>query len=230
MTDGSNDQDSAERYSDPPPGDRRPGGALALSVYAVDALLRRWYRIEDFTDDPDCLLRIAPKRACMSISLSDGAKIAPGQLVGELHCWNERVPRFPVEGPTLGWAKRAHRLVKHSLKLLAQHAQRDPVWRRAQAYSADLPISAEQTIASVRRMAAQYGFEPIPRQRTLWRVVHQITENMLLRALLYAYNPAAARRQGFWRRRQQIWISRSALIQRYAKETPSLSTLSRIDP
>jgi hypothetical protein len=62
MTDGSNDQDSAERDSDPPPGDRAPGGALALSVYAVDALLRRWYRIEDFTDDPDCLLRIAPKR------------------------------------------------------------------------------------------------------------------------------------------------------------------------
>jgi hypothetical protein len=38
---------------------------LSFLIYRLDALLRQLYRIREFTDDPDCLLRLAMKRGGM---------------------------------------------------------------------------------------------------------------------------------------------------------------------
>ena len=98
------------------------GTVLVFLIYRLDALLRHFYRIREFTDDPNCLLRLAIKQASTPLNLSDGTRIMLGDPVGELHLWNDHVLHFPSGGPTLGWSRRAHALMVHSLSLLADHA------------------------------------------------------------------------------------------------------------
>ena len=137
------------------------------------------------------------KQASTPLSLSDGTRIMPGDPVGELHLWNDHVPHFPSGGPTLGWARRAHALMVHSLSLLADHVATQPEWQGVQAFYADVPISPKRSPASVRRVSRRYGFEPALRRRTVWRSVHDVIESLLLGGLAYAYNPAASHRQSF---------------------------------
>jgi YkoP domain len=188
---------------------------LAFLIRQLDALLCRIYRIEEFTDDRDCLIRLATKRASTPIALSDGTRVLAGGLVGELHLWNRQVPRFASSGPTIGWARRAHRLMVYSLSRLADYVEHVPEMRRLQAFYADVPISPKQSMASVQRMAMRYGFELFPQRQTMWRFVHDPIESLLLRGLAYAFNPLALRRQAFLRRRQRIWIGRATLMLRY---------------
>ena len=63
---------------------------------SADALLRHLYQIREFTDDPNCLLRLAIKQAGTPLRLSDGTRIMPGDPIGELHLWNDHVPPFSV--------------------------------------------------------------------------------------------------------------------------------------
>ena len=70
------------------------GTVLVYLIYRLDALLRYFYRIREFTDDPNCLLRLAMKQASTPLSLSDGTRIMPGDPVGELHLWNDMCPIF----------------------------------------------------------------------------------------------------------------------------------------
>src|SRR5439155_7900751 len=72
-------------------------------VGTLDAWLRSYYDIRNFTDDPQCVLRVGPMPAHMPVSLSDGTEIRKGELVGALHLWNEHVPRYSGSGPTLAW-------------------------------------------------------------------------------------------------------------------------------
>ena len=107
---------------------------LVHLIYRLDALLRQLYRIREFTNDPGCLLRLAVKRASAPLTLSDGTRIMLGDPVGELHLWNDHLLYFPSGGPTLGWARRAHASMVHSLSLLADHVQNAPEWQRVQAF------------------------------------------------------------------------------------------------
>ena len=191
------------------------GTVLVYLIYRLDALLRHFYRIREFTDDPNCLLRLAMKQASTPLSLSDGTRIMPGDPVGELHLWNDHLLHFPSGGPTLGWARRAHALMVHSLSLLADHVATQPEWQGVQAFYADAPISPKRSPASVRAVSRRYGFEPALRRRTVWRSVHDVIESLLLGGLAYAYNPAASHRQKFLRHRQRIWIGRTTLIRLY---------------
>jgi YkoP-like protein len=194
---------------------RRDGWHVTVLVYLihrVDALLRQLYRINEFIDDPDCLLRLAMKQASILLSLSDGTRIMPGDPVGELHLWNDHLLHFPSGGPTLGWARRTHTLMVHSLSLLADHVATEQEWKGVQAFYADVPISPKRSPASVRAVCRRYGFEPALRHRIVWRSVHEVFESLLLCGLVYAHN---RHRQKFLRHRQRIWIGRTTLIRRY---------------
>jgi hypothetical protein len=195
--------------------DPRHGDALAYLVYGIDAVLRRIYRVEEFVDDPDCLLRLAKKRTSAAIFLDDGTDIMPGDPVGELHLWNAHLPRFGSAGPTLGWASQAHRLMTRSMRLLAEHVGRDPGWLQVQAFYADVPISALRPVAVIRRAAHRYGLEIVPVRQAFWRPVLEALESILLWGLAYAYNRRALRRRNFLWRRQRLWIGRATLLRLY---------------
>src|SRR4051812_34811805 len=178
------------------------------------------YGIREFTDDPNCLLRLALKRTTTPLRLDDGTRIVPGDPVGELHLWNDHVPRYPPGGPTLGWASRAHSLVVYSLSLLVDYVESDAQWRRVQAFYVDVPISPKRPFDSVRRVSLRYGFEPALQRQTFWRSVRGIIESLLLGGLAYAYNPVATHRRRFLRHRQRAWIGRTTLLQRYGARGP----------
>ena len=56
-----------------------------MSVGLFDAIIRTFYRVCEFTDDPACVLRVGLSPARAPVSLSDGTRVEIGELVGNLH-------------------------------------------------------------------------------------------------------------------------------------------------
>ena len=88
-------------------------------VHQLDPMLRRAHRVQEFTQDPQCVLRVALGFSNRDLQLSDGTWIRRGDPIVELHLWNERIPRMPPEGPDLAWSLRFYRRLVASLRLVA---------------------------------------------------------------------------------------------------------------
>lgn len=108
---------TAERW--PAPGNSRPSrgepyrstGYLWNEIIApLDNLLRSYYAISEFSDDPHCILRIGRGVASDRILLMDGTAIEDGEPIGTLHLWNEHLPKYNLAaGPNLTWAAEIRR-------------------------------------------------------------------------------------------------------------------------
>src|SRR6266513_1141181 len=81
-------------------------------------------------------------------------------LVGALHLWNEHVPRYSGNGPTLAWAKEMRRRMLRSLGLLADFVERDRVWATVRAFCGDSTLSSRIGGLQMQRLARRHGFEP----------------------------------------------------------------------
>ena len=185
------------------------------SVAMVDAVLRSWYGVYEFTDDPACVFRIGTSRARARVSLSDGTVVAAGEVIGTLHFWNENIPRYRPPGPDLGWACAMRDQVAHSLCLLADYVERDPAWRDVQAfYGEGAFFSGRLGMSQIERVCMRFGFEqvasePIP---SLRRRMHLFWNNFTVWGLARAYQPAVLPRRPFLRPRQELWLSRARLL------------------
>jgi hypothetical protein len=187
-------------------------------VGSVDALLRSYHGIHEFTDDPDCVLRIAVRHACNRVSLSDGTCVERGERVGALHLWNEHLPRYSEAGPDVGWACDMRRRVLRSMRLLAVFVEREPVCKQIRAFCAETTLSNRLGDLQIRRLAGRYGFERIEPPASMLRRLHTLGDCLNTWALTRAYNPAALSRQPFLRGRYELWISRPALFARYGRQ------------
>lgn len=190
-------------------------------VGSVDALVRSYHGIYEFTDDPGCVLRIAARHARNRVSLSDGTLIEPGEPVGALHLWNEHLPRYSETGPDIAWACEMRRRVLRSMRLLAVFVEREPVWQPMQAFCAETTLSNRLGDLQIRRLASRYGFERVVPAASILRRLHTYGDCFNTWALTRAFNPAALARQPFLRGRYELWISRPALLARYGP-TPKL--------
>ncbi|MEW6033050.1 MAG: hypothetical protein AB1645_09275 [Bacillota bacterium] len=196
---------------------------LRATVRRLDALLRRYYRIHEFSQDQDCLLRLAVIPAPRSLALRDRVTIARGEPVGDLHLWNERVPPIPPEGPGLAWAVSFHRRLRRSLEELAARVEVDPAYQHLRAFRAvgTLPVrGGGQEAGGWSVLACRFGFEPAagPDPAGLWPRFLEFWENAFNLALVWAYNPASLRSRPFSRlRRVQFWMSRETLLARYGR-------------
>lgn len=92
-------------------------------VRAFDRFLSRCYGIHPFSNDPDCLLRLGLARARKQVVLKDGTTVRPGDLVGDLHLWNDRIPSMPPAGANLAWGLGFQRRLRRSLELLAERVE-----------------------------------------------------------------------------------------------------------
>src|SRR5438874_12487892 len=187
-------------------------------IGSTDALLRAYYRIEEFTDDPRCILRIGLMQAVMPVVLTDGTEIRKGERIGALHLWNEHVPRYAGNGPNLPWAKEMRRRMLWSLGLLADYIQHDPDWQHVQAFCGDSMLSSRIGGAQLRRLAPRYGFEIVERPPTLSRYLQTFADSLIVWGLTRAFNPAALPRRRFLRDHHKVWISCAALRQLYGRE------------
>jgi hypothetical protein len=199
---------------------RRRFDPVAGIVCQVDATLRRYYGIREFTDDPLCILRLSHEKAWRGLLLSDGTPIAAGQPVGELHFWSEHMPAFPRTGPDLGWAVETCRRLRRSFVLLASALGNDPGWQGLRAVFARWAFAGAFDATHQRRLIEEFGLDIFAPDRTVAHRVHDLMQDFLLWGMLRAFNPAALHSHGFFRSRQELWISRPALLARFAGVVP----------
>lgn len=185
------------------------------SVGWFDSKLRSYYGIYEFTDDPECVFRVALEEARAPALLSDGTRIRIGEVIGTLHFWNEHLPRYSAQGPDLGWACVMRDHLVHSLRALAEYIESTPAWRDVRALRGDAVLSSRLGAPQVRRVAHRYGFERVQIDPTVFRRLHDLGENFVLWGLARAFNPAALTRQPFLREHHDLWITRATLQRRY---------------
>jgi hypothetical protein len=201
-----------------------PDELWAGSISLFDALIRTYYGVYEFTDDPACVLRVGLGQARAPVLLSDGTRVEPGDLVGTLHWWNEHLPRYSPNGPDLGWACAMRDQVLRSLRLLADYVEIETAWREIRAFRGEAALSTRLGILQVQRVAGRHGFERVPADFSFLRRLHAFGESFTLWSLTRAFHPAALARQPFLRDHHELWISRTALLGRYGRGQTQAAT------
>ncbi|WP_376788818.1 hypothetical protein [Thermoflexus sp.] len=183
-------------------------------VHQLDPILRRAHRVREFTEDPQCLLRVALGFSDRDLQLSDGTWIRRRDPIVELHLWNERIPRMPPEGPDLAWSLRFYRRLVASLRLVARWMAQHPEARQAQALRGETSM-----VDPARRLIQALGFDLIRLEQEArgWRRLRYRMDDFYVWLLIRAYNPVSLRNRHLHQlERVQFWISREAFLRRYS--------------
>ena len=204
----------------------RPIDPVAVVVRRVDAMLRRCYAIQEFSDEPLCILRLSRERAGRELLLSDGTAIIPGEPVGELHFWSEHMAAFAGYGPDLAWAVETYRRLKLSFGLLAAALDGDSKWRDIRAVFARWAFAGAFDASHQRRLIEEFGLDIFPPDSRIGHRLHDLMQDFLLWGMLRAFNPGALRSHDFFRSRQELWISKPSVLARFP---PGLSCGAAIE-
>ena len=192
-------------------------------VHGLDVLIRRFRHIYEFSQDERCLLRLSIGESKEDLNLSDGTCVNQGDLIGELHLWNEHIPPVRQEGPDLDWALSFQRQLSFSFRELATYVQTDARCQGVMAFRGELSFGGPYGVAHFTRLAGRWGFDLVcPDDRTgLRRRLMDWGTNLYAWGLIWAFNPASlgGDRAGQLRR-DQIWISREVLVQKYGAPNP----------
>ena len=195
---------------------RMAAWAARRFIMFLDSLLRRAYRIREISPTENGLLRIGPGRARQGLTLSDGTVVKPGDLLIELHLWNERLP-LRASWPDVRWGIAVLRLLRRSLSLLAEEVQRNPGWSTVSALHGEMVfMDADADVAEqvVRHLGFDWIVPPAP--TTFAGRFGRFWQNVYAWWLMWAFNPATLRKK----RRQNLarghaWMSRRTLLARY---------------
>jgi hypothetical protein len=206
--------DSAERKSRSP--DSHPW--LAELLFAFDALQRRRQCVFEYSRHPSCVFRLDITQARAPLVLDDGTRVGVGERLARLHFWNEQIPRVPVDGATIGWARRMQRAIAVSLQELTRYLATRPDLADVAAICADVPSGTQAQSAQIAHIMGHYGFETISERERLsiGRRLHRFGENILISFIVLAHNAAALRRDTLQRVRVPIYLSRRRLEQKFS--------------
>ncbi len=179
----------------------------------IDRQLRHRMEVFEYSDRPDCLFRARILEAPEPLPVPDG-EIAAGTRVLELHFWNEHMPPLPAHGPSLGWAARGARLVKHSLQDLAGRLESDARFAGVEAIGGSNLLFTTGMGRATDRAFERMGFalsEPPPAGR--WQ---EVGEKIHACMLMWAYNQASLR-EARWRRmrRGRFWTTRQRFLDQH---------------
>ncbi|MGC8945795.1 MAG: YkoP family protein [Anaerolineae bacterium] len=195
---------------------KRSPDLLSRLVFAVDRYMRRRLRIWEFSDDPDCLLRVALIRSRWEVTLRDGTIIRRGETIGMIHAWNERVPPIPPTGADMAWARQLRRQLIRSLQLLAQATREDPRLRTIRGFGGAGVLHFSPAILHLLERLGLEIYELPP--QSLWdRVEEQVSRGWtwLMRR---AFNPVSVESRGLEvLSRRFYWIGREKLLQMYGE-------------
>jgi ceramide glucosyltransferase len=197
---------------------------LSRLVRTIDQMLRNYYGIYEFSQDERCLMRLSIGNARKDVQLSDGIFVQAGDLVLELHLWNEHIPSMSADGADLAWALSFQRRLTLTMKLLAGYLETTPALEEVQALSGDPPFGNRVGAIDLRELVQRWGFEviPGPPSEGLWANFLEFWVNLYAFGLLWAYNPASIKKKGFdGIKRDELWMSRQTLLEKYGEKEPS---------
>lgn len=195
---------------------QRPPDLLSRLVIAVDRYMRRRLHIWEFSDDPDCILRVGLIRSRWEVTLSDGTIIRRGETIGMIHAWNERVPPIPPTGADMAWARELRRRLIRSLQLLAQATREDPRLQTIRGFGGAGVLHFSPAIL---RFLERLGLEiyELPPQSLRDRLEEQVSRvwTWLMRR---TFNPVSIENRGLdVLSRRFYWINREKLLQMYGE-------------
>ena len=204
-----------------PPARRSPVMFARAFFRALDAALRRVYHIFEFCEDERCLFRLSVEPAKEEVWLTDGVHILPGQPVAIIHFWNEHFPTVPPDGADLAWGLNFHRQVVWSMERLADYTARDPEMRAVLGFHGVPPFGSEGIAGLPPSMMRRWGFDlvPVAELRAVWSGFARFWENFYTMALIWTFNAASLKgKHTLQMRRDQLWISRKSLLEKYAPQ------------
>jgi len=192
-------------------------------IYCVDWMLRRWYRVYAYSKMDDDLLRVSIHAVDTPTTLSDGTCAGRGDVVVDLHIWNERIPALGSFGPSLAWASRTRRRIERSLVNLAYHLESRDCLDRCAAVRAEVVFLGQQGAGKLERIAQHYGLTPPVDARRA-----DLGHGLLAYGLAWACNPESLTKKRFRPMRYEFWISGAAFRERYkGRERDAHSNQSR---
>ena len=132
---------------------------LEDAVRRLDAFLRRCQHIIEFSQDEECILRVSLRPAPKEMTLDDRTRVRRGELIGELHFWNERLVPMAPGGADIVWGMAMIRKLRRSMAELATFAQSDPRFSRVKAFCGETAFGPDKAIDRARLALGTLGFE-----------------------------------------------------------------------
>jgi hypothetical protein len=192
---------------------------IAELVFALDEILRQRQQVFEFTADPSCIFRAQFGHAEHAFELLDGTRIQPGDRVLNLHYWNEQIPRVPLAGPTIGWARQFRRAMELSLRELSRYCAAAHEARDVVAIAANVAQGTRQQRDQLNGIMRRFGFAP-PLAVEPARpdaMLRRLGENLLIAGMVLARNPVVLRVDTLWRDRTELFLSRTGLAERFGE-------------
>jgi hypothetical protein len=198
------------------------GNVICVGIYCIDWLLRCWYGVYAYSKTDNDLLRVSIRRVETPTTLSDGTRVHRGDVVVDLHIWNERIPALGPLGPSLVWASRTKRRIELSLVTLAHHLESQDGLDRCAAVRAEVVFVSGQGARKLEHIAEHYGLTPaVDSQRA------DLGHGLLAYGLAWACNPESLNKKRFRPMRYEFWISGVAFRERYMGAREAHSNQSR---
>jgi hypothetical protein len=190
-------------------------------VRLIDLVLVRVHAIETFADDPECILRASFRRLNAPLRMPDGARLESGDILIEIHFWNEHLPRIGEGGADLLWGRQFGRRLTHSLGLLAARVACDPRYADFVAVHGILGFIPEALVDPRNSLVRRFGFMLALRDAPGLRFwTGAFWEGLYSWWLMWTFNPNTLRGK---RLREMalsdLWMSREVLLRRYGMGT-----------
>jgi hypothetical protein len=192
-------------------------GLAKPAIQALDRLLRRCYGVHEYTDDKECIFRIALRTVRSDVALQPGMLVRSGDTIAELHLWNEQLPLVPPEGANMAWGALVDRQIRRSLTLLAAHLVAHP---NVVAVHGEAAFGCQMGQQQRNRFARRYGFEIVTGVPRLRSRVRHFCDDFLFWGLTQTFNPHGLKGKPVHRARHDIWMSRTELHQRWSTTAP----------
>jgi hypothetical protein len=184
-------------------------------IRTFDGWLRQSEGVFEFTQAPDCILRLRRGRARETIRLPE-AVIPAGSPILEIHLWNERIPPIPATGADMAWAGWMTRRFIGSFRLVAGYMSAETDLDSIRAVCGTTVLVGSTVDSSGGKILTGLGFSLRPSHNRLGRF-GEFWENLYTWWLMWAFNAASLQRRSLFRlRRSEFWMEAEAFRRLHA--------------
>jgi hypothetical protein len=190
---------------------------LKAGVRLIEYLVRKSMHVYEFTDDPDCILRIQLTTSPRSVDFGTW-QISKGDTILSIHAWNEKMPKIPEQGATIEWAIRLRRQVVHSFHKVAEELQMRGKYSLVKAIYGESTIFSFSEHTGGLKMMQRLGFSILPYHSASGKF-GDFWANLFSWWLMWAFNDLSLDTRHFKHlERTETWFQVDEFIQRYGKK------------